>query len=236
MPLGIIVNACAIIIGGFIGSVFSKFVPQRVSKNLVLIFGLSSMVIGISLINKMHSLPGVVLSLILGTIIGELIDFEKKIERFSVWLEEKIIKITKNNKSEDKTRIEKIVSLLILFCTGSTGLLGSMTEALSGEHTVLFAKSILDFFTSAIFAISLGYIVISLCIPQFIVLMTIFLFTKFVAPDIDPNILGDFMACGGAIAIAIGFRLCEIKQIRVTNMIPSLILVFLVSWIWNMIF
>lgn len=236
MPLGIIVNACAIIIGGVIGSIFSKFIPERVSKNLILVFGLSSIVIGISLINKMNSLPGVILSMIIGTTIGEIIDFEKRIEKFSTWLEWKIIKITKENKNNDISRIEKIISLLILFCTGSTGLLGAMVEGLSGDHTVLFAKSILDLFTSLIFAVSLGYIVISLCIPQFIVLMTIFLITHFIAPTIDQQILGDFMACGGVIAIAVGLRLCEIKQMRVTNMIPSLIFVFLISWLWNMFF
>ena len=236
MPVGIITNASAILLGGVIGGLFGRFFPERIKTNLTFIFGVASMAIGINLIVKLESLPSVVLSVILGTFIGELIDLENLMEIFTVRVKVLIEKITGKNSSEDDMFIQKYVSLVVLFCTGSTGILGSMAEAMTGDHSILLAKAVLDVFTSAIFAASLGFLVAGIAVPQFLFFMLLYLLSGFILPLATPEMLNDFMACGGIIALATGFRICEMKYIRITNMLPALLLVMPISKLWSTFF
>ena len=236
MPIGIITNASAILLGGIIGGIFGKHFPERIRTNLTFIFGVASMAIGINLIVKLHSLPSIVLSVILGTFIGEMIDLEHWMEVFTVKIKLFIEKISGKNSSEDDMFIQKYVSLVVLFCTGSTGILGSMAEAMTGDHSILLAKAVLDIFTSAIFAASLGFLVAGIAVPQFLFFMALYLLSGFILPLTAPEALNDFMSCGGIIALATGFRICDMKYIRITNMLPSLLIVIPISKLWGMFF
>lgn len=236
MPIGIIANALAIAIGGFLGSIFGKHLPERIRVNLPFIFGLSSMAVGISMITKMQSLPGVILAVVLGTIIGEWIDLEQLLSRFTAKLKVFAEKFTRQNSTEDDLYIQKYVSLIVMFCTGATGILGSMTEAMTGDHSIMFVKAVLDFFTSGVFAASLGFLVSGICIPQFLFFMLLYFLSGLILPFTTPDMLGNFMACGGIIALATGIRLCEMKHIRISNMLPALLLIMPITWIWSLIF
>lgn len=234
LPIGIITNSLAIAAGGLLGASFSKTVPERISKNLIFGFGLASITLGISLIINLTSLPAVILAFLLGTAIGEWIDLEKWLESQTRKLESRVSRLSGRERPSEN--IHKLVSIIVLFCTGSTGLLGAMTEAMSGDPTILFTKAILDLFTAAIFAISLGFAVSALCIPQMLIFLLIFFVTRLFVPAVNPLILGDFMACGGIISMAIGLRLCEIRHVRITNMTPALLLVMPISWGWTQLF
>lgn len=236
MPIGIITNALVIIVGGFLGSVFGKRIPDRLRTHLPMIFGIASIAIGVSLVVKLHSLPAITLSLILGTTIGELLDLESKVEALSTKLKLFIEKITGKNPPGDEMYIQKFVTLLVLFCTGTSGILGSMTEGMTGDHSILFSKAIMDLFTSAIFAASLGYLVMIISIPQFITFMLLFFLSNLILPLTNPEMLQDFIACGGVIGMAAGFRICEIKLFRIINILPALLLALPISWLWSFLF
>lgn len=110
-----------------------------------------------------------------------------------------------------------------------------MESRLLGDHTLLFTKSLLDFFTSMIFATVLGSMVCWIALPQFVILSTIFLLSGLIAPYTSPEMLLDFSACGGMIMLATGIRISEIKKISIVNMLPSLLAVMPISFLFNAI-
>lgn len=239
MPVGVIVNAIAVIAGGFIGALLGERIPERLRTALPLTFGAASMGMGISLIVKLNSLPPVILALILGSAIGELCQIEKGI----TWCVSRIEKPMQRwfPKQPGTTLgkddfMEKFVGLAVLFCASGTGIFGALNEGMTGDYTVLLSKSFLDFCSSGIFATALGMIVITLAVPQFIILCALYLSASFIMPLVSPAQIADFTACGGIIMLVTGFRICGIKSFPVGNMLPALILVMPLSQLWGHFF
>ena len=97
---------------------------------------------------------------------------------------------------------------------------------------LLISKSILDFFTAAIFACNLGYVVSLVAIPQFIIFCCLFSLSAFIVPLTTPDMIADFKACGGFLMLATGFRMVKLKMFPIADMIPAMILVMPLSWFW----
>ncbi|HDI4959386.1 TPA: DUF554 family protein [Salmonella enterica] len=113
------------------------------------------------------------------------------------------------------------------------GIFGALTEGMTGDATILITKSILDFFTAAIFASALGYIIAVIFVPQLIVFAILFFAASFIMTLLNPLMIADFTACGGIIMLATGFRLCGIRSFPTANMLPALILVMPFSTCWQ---
>lgn len=236
MPVGIFVCSGSLLVGAIFGASLNRFIPEHLKKTLPLIAGLISISMGVFFLNKLVNLPPIALAVIVGTMIGSLAHIEKHIENAGVKLRGPIEKIfpTKGDagiNAEDFTN--QFIAVLILFCASGTGIFGALTEGMTGDATILFTKSILDFFTAAIFASALGYIIAVIFVPQLIVFVILFFAASFIMTMINPSMVADFTACGGIIMLATGFRLCGIRAFPTANMLPSLILVMPFSAVWQ---
>ncbi len=233
-PLGVVVNGAAVILGGLIGACFGHLIPERIKTSLGLIFGLASCSMGIATIMKMKILPAVIFAIIIGTAIGEWIYMEKGIAWGARKFEGPIGAIFPNTSNiEDRNEyMEKLISIIVLFAASGTGIYGALESGLTGDHTILFTKSILDFFTAAIFATTLGYIVAAVFIPQVAVTMSLFLLAGTIMPLTTPEMIADFSACGGILMFATGLRICGIKVFPIGNMIPAMVLVMPFHYAW----
>lgn len=152
--LGTIVNTVAVIIGSVIGLIFKKAIPQRLSDTVFKGLGLCTMFIGITGVfqDGVNTLV-VIMSVVIGAVIGEGVDLDRRINSLGKWLENKVSK----NKSGEKVSIAQgFVSASLLFCVGAMTIVGSLQSGLVGDHTTLFTKSILDFVAAIIFTSSLG--------------------------------------------------------------------------------
>lgn len=127
-------------------------------------------------------------------------------------------------------------TLLVLFCVSSLGIIGSMTEGITGNYQLLLIKSILDLFTALIFTLSLGPTVALIAIPQLLIQTSLFLMARMIMPYMDDISYGDFSACGGIILLAVGFRMAKIRNFPVVNFIPALFLVVPLSYLWRYFF
>lgn len=234
MPIGVIVNAISVFIGGVVGALLGNAIPERIRTTLPLIFGVASMSMGIVSMVKMKALPAVILAVILGTAFGELVKFEKGIEWGAGRVRTLIEKVlpSKNGMDNQKEFMEKFIGVLVLFCASGTGVFGALQSGMTGDHTILLTKSILDLFTAAIFATSLGYIVSIIFIPQFAVLITLFLGATAILPMTTPAMLADFTATGGVLMLATGLRISGIKSFPIANMLPAMIIVMPISYLW----
>ncbi|MFT3919088.1 DUF554 domain-containing protein [Cloacibacterium sp.] len=237
MPTGPLIDVFATLFGGILGAFLGNKIPERVRKALPLTFGAASMAMGIFTIIKMHTLPPVILSLILGSIIGELLMIEKGIGNLANKMRVPIQKMfpVKNAADEDKF-LEQFVSVLVLFSASGTGIFGALNEGITYNPTILISKGFLDFFTAAIFATALGMIVATTVIPQAIVLFGLFFLAKIVMPYTTPELIADFSACGGIIMFVTGLRICGIKSFPIANLLPALVLVMFISHYWGIIF
>ncbi|MDC0612480.1 DUF554 domain-containing protein [Vibrio sp.] len=232
--IGPFVNAASIILGGVIGTVAGSRFPKKMRERMPLVFGLTSMGLGIAMIMKVQLLPAMVLSMLIGTVIGEIFDLEEKIKKLAEGLKGFIEKaLPKPNASISQNEyIETFISVLILFCVSGTGVFGSMNEGVTGDPTLLIVKSFLDFFTAVIFAIRLGFPVASLAIPQTIVQMILYFSASAIMPLTNDVMIADFSAVGGLVMFATGFRICGLMQFPVANMLPALIIAMPISALW----
>jgi uncharacterized membrane protein YqgA involved in biofilm formation len=235
--IGPYVNGTALLIGsmvgGFIGPKFSK----DFRLHMPMVFGCTSIGISIAMIIKAKFLAPVALAVILGTIFGEIIHLENGIQRGVSYATKLINTSTKSAEDRDHQEfLDKFVPLTVLFCFSGMGIYGSLQEGMTGDPTLLIIKSILDIFTSLIFASTIGYSLGILVIPQFLVQSMLFCGAVLIVPYTSPEMLGDFSACGGIILLAIGLRICGIKNLPVANMIPALIIVMPLSWVWAVYF
>ncbi|MCE0492579.1 DUF554 domain-containing protein [Vibrio salinus] len=232
--IGPLINATAIILGGIIGTVGGTKVPQRIRERMPMVFGLTSMGLGIAMIMKVKLLPAVVLAMLIGTLIGEIFDLEEKIKSLAHFLKDFIERtLPKPNSSISQNEyIEAFISVLILFSVSGTGIFGSMNEGVTGDPTLLIVKSFLDFFTAIIFAIRLGFPVASLAIPQTIVQAVLYYSASSIMPLTNDVMIADFSAVGGLVMLATGFRICGILQFPVANMLPALIIAMPISALW----
>ncbi len=225
MPVGVICNVLAVALGGIIGAACGGKLSQEFKDKLNLIFGVCSMGIGIASIVLMQNMPAVVLALILGTIIGVTTHLGERIERGGA----KLARLVPSGSGDNAL----LVTAIVLFCASGTGIYGAIVSGMSGDHSILIAKSILDIFTAMIFACSLGRVTSLVAIPQAAIFLMLFFCAKLIFPLTTPAMVNDFKACSGFIMLATGLRIAKIKDFPIADMIPAMALVWLTSWAWT---
>lgn len=234
MPIGVIINTVAIFLGGIAGALLGDKLPEKYKEQLNLIFGLCSMGMGISSIVLMKYMPAVVFALIIGIIVGLVFKLGDKVYELCSKLQKVMIRIVpkKETNMSETEFLATLITVIVLFCSSGMGIYGSLSEGMTGDSSLLITKSILDFFTAAIFACNLGYIVSLIAVPQFVIFTTLFLSASFIVPLTTPDMIADFKACGGFLMVAAGFRILKLKMFPVVDMIPAMILIMPFSWFW----
>lgn len=226
--MGVLICILSVIIGTTCGLVIKRYFHRGISSNILYdTFGYGSLAIGIININKAQTLTVIILSIILGTCIGNLINIEDTIIKYSLKVLNRIhnIKIDKNDLS----------LIIMIFCFSGSGIFGALSEGMAGNSEILIAKSIMDIFTAFIFAISLGSILYLIIIPESFILVILLIIGKLVAPILTYEMIQDFMAVGGLVTLIIGLKILKIRSTKILNLIPSLIIVFPLSWFINLL-
>ncbi|MCP1661101.1 DUF554 domain-containing protein [Neisseria perflava] len=233
MPIGPLVDSGSVVIGGLIGAFMGNKLPERVRASLNPLFGLTSLGLGVMMIPGVKYYAAVVFAAVFGLAIGEWFYLEKGVNKAAAstkTLVEKYLPAAKGLPPDEF--LEKFVAIVVLFCASGTGIFGSMNEGMTGDPSILYIKTILDLFTAAIFAITLGYAVAAIAIPQVIIQLVLFFLATLIVPLTTPEMRADFAAAGGLIMLATGLRIMGIKSFPVANMLPSLLLIMPVSHLW----
>jgi len=219
--LGPIVNSITIIICALLGRFVLKGLPKRFVDITNKALGLSVFFIGISGSLQNQRIILLILSLVLGSALGELIDIDKQMNRIGKWAEN-AMGFGEGNFSKG------FVTASVIFCTGSMAVIGGMNSGLQGNHDMLYAKSILDGVFSIMFASSLGIGVAFSSIPVFLYEGAIALCSGMVKDLMTPEIITEMSAVGSLIIAAIGINfILDKPQIKVANMIPAMFLPWL---------
>ena len=235
MPVGVITNVLSVALGGIVGTLFGGKLSTRFKENLTLIFSVCALGMGVSSIMLMKNMTAVILAVVVGTAVGLAFHIGDWITKGGQMLQKPISKIFVNQKLEcgQEEFFSMVVTVIVLFCTSGTGIYGCIDSGMTGDHTILISKSILDFFTALIFACNLGAVVSVIAVPQLFIFLAMYLAAGLIYPMTTPDMIADFKACGGFLLLATGFRMMKVKEFPIADMIPAMILIMPVSWIWS---
>lgn len=233
---GTIVNAVGVIIGGILGILIGKGIPEKLSSRLMQVLGLCTLLIGVTGVVPEKTFNNgdvfsqnillIILSMVIGTLIGELLDLDGKVDRLGKWVEVKF-------KSKDKkvSVAEGFVTASLLFCVGAMSIVGSIEGGLTGEHTTIYAKTLLDFIAAIVFASSLGIGVIFSAAFVFTYQGAIALIAHFAGNFLSNYMISQMSFVGNLVIIALALNMMNITKFKVMNMIPAIFLPILLCLI-----
>ena len=213
--LGTIVNTLAIIAGSLLGIVFRGGIPNKYQVTIMQAISLAVILIGLKMAFKTDAILLVIFSLVIGSLFGEFLKIEDRLENLGKRLE------TKFAKGGNGIAKGFVVASLV-YCVGSMAIVGSMESGLTGNHQTLFAKSALDGLSSIIFASTFGIGVLFSSISVFVYQGILTLTSTLMKPFLIAPVINQMSGVGGLLIMAIGFNLLEIKIIRVGNMLPAI--------------
>ncbi len=235
MPgLGTLANVLAIISGGIIGVLFGKKIPQRVQETIQTGNAVAVLFIGIGgtlqhmlvLKNGTFATAGtmmMIFSMAIGGVIGEWLNIDRRMKQFGVWLKEK------TGNAKDSQFVDGFVVSSLTVCIGAMAIVGSIQDGIHGDHSVLFAKAILDMIIVMVFATTKGKGCIFSAIPVGILQGSVTLLARLISPYITDAAMSNLSYVGSILIFCVGLNLLFDRKIRVANMLPALI----VAAVWR---
>ncbi|MBU0278673.1 MULTISPECIES: DUF554 domain-containing protein [unclassified Gemella] len=230
--IGTLVNTLAIITGGVLGLFLKNGIPDRIKNSILKIMGLSVLLMGLigfleniffidNSIIKSKSTMVITIALVLGVIVGEVIDIEKYFEKFGFYLKSKV------SSKGDNNFVEGFVTTSLIFCIGAMGILGSIADGINHDPSILYNKAMLDGITSMIFASMLGFGVIFSALAVFCYQGTITLLSFFIADYFTQDIMVGISTLGSIMIFCLGSNMLFKTNVKVGNMLPALLVAIL---------
>lgn len=232
---GTIVNALAISLGSILGILFHKKINQDIAASLFKVVGLTVIYLGISGLMVVEDSMIIILSMALGTLLGEVLNIEKKLEHFSGKVETFV-----NQYYTGKIK-DGFLTASLLFCIGSMAILGPIESTLSNNHATLYAKSILDGITSVIFASSMGLGVMFSAFSVLAYQGAISLLASGIRPLVVaiPETIPMISGVGSLMIMGLGINMVFNLKLKISNMLPSILVPILYALgllLWQKIF
>lgn len=238
--LGTLINILAIIIGAVLGVVLKKGIPERFKNTIMQAIGLAVVIVGLSgALQGIYSvtgdkldrnyITGMILSLVIGSLLGEIIKIEDKLDKLGEWFQKRFSK-------GESTFAKGFVTASLVYCVGAMAIVGSLEDGLYGKIDILLAKSMLDGISAIVFAATLGPGVAFSALSVLVYQGAITLAAGALKPVLTDAVVAQMSMVGGVLIMAIGFNILEIKKFRVGNMLPSIFMPLLYALIYGLIF
>ena len=226
--LGTIINTAAVIVAGLLGMMLKNGIKPGVHNILMQACGVSTIFIGASgVISKMLLVTDgkiettgtmlLIFSLVIGSFLGELLKIEDRMDS----LGEKIKQMVK--KQNDTMFVDGFVNVSLIICVGAMAIVGSMQDGISGDYSMLAAKSVLDFVIVMVFASTHGIGSVFSAIPLFVYQGAITVIAAIFGSFVSDGIINDLSLVGSALIFCVGINLCFGKKIKDGNMLPALV-------------
>lgn len=226
--IGVIVNTVSVLIGGVIGLLFKKGIPNRIIDSVMRIMGAVVLSMGIRGIFKGENSMVLLVSIVLGTIVGELIDIDTRITKLGKRIETKI-----GTGASGFT--QGFVTATLLFCVGAMAIVGSIQAGTAGDNSTLFAKSVLDGVSAVMLAATLGVGVLASAACVLILEGGIALLVGFLAPVLNSVMIAEMTCVGSLMIIVLGLNIMDITDYKVANCLPALVFAPFITELFSMI-
>ncbi len=216
---GVFANVGTVVIGSLIGIVFKKAIPKSLADIIMQGLGLCTLFIGVQGALKGQNTLMLILSVVIGTIIGTLLKLDDGLSRLGGAIEKKFSK----GEHKGPSLAQGFVTSSLVFCVGAMTIVGSLNAGLHGDNTMLYTKAMLDLVSSCVFASTLGF---GVTLSAFFVLVfqgALVLLAGVAAPLFSGDVLINEMTCAGSILIiGIGLNLLGVTKIKIMNMLPAM--------------
>lgn len=235
MLLGSLVNAAAILAGSAVGLLLRFFlrrssrrsasangIGDRLQKTVMQGLALCTMYIGVSGALKGQNTLIAILSVVIGAVIGELLDLDRAMNRAGEWVQNRLTHPGSEN--ANSTVAEGFVTASLLFVVGAMAIVGSLNSGLFGDHSMLFAKSLLDGISSVVFSVSFGIGVPLSAAAVFCYQAIITLAASSLAPLLSDAVVAEMTCVGSLLIVAISLNILGITKIKVMNFVPAIFL------------
>ena len=226
--LGTLVNAAVIIVGGAAGLVLKRVLSTKITDTITHAIGLAVIIVGISgtLSNAFYIADGrihtqftllMIISLAVGSLIGELINIEARLDSFAKFCEKKF-----TPKDDSSTFSKGFITATLIFCVGAMAIVGSIEDGINQNADILFAKSALDAVVAMVLASVLGFGVLFSAAVVLLYQGAITLFAAYIAPFLGAELISQMSLVGSVLIIGIGLNMLKITNIRLGNMLPAI--------------
>lgn len=216
--LGTFINVGTVAAGSLIGMALGHRLPKKITAIVFQALGIFTLFIGVQMGFKTGNPLILVLSLILGGILGEMLELDERTEKLAGRFQ------SKKKKDGDQRFTNGLVTAFMIFCIGSLTILGCLEEGLTGKRDLLITKSLMDFFSSMALASAFGRGVLFSVIPLLIYQGGLTLGAESLNDVLSLAMQNEMVAVGGLMLIGLGLVILEIKKIRVINFIPALVI------------
>jgi len=213
--LGSAVNGIAIVIGGLIGLFAGKLLPERIRTALVPTMSLVTIGIAVPGMMNTANLLIPILSMVIGTFIGELIDIDGALQKLSNALQSKF---------KGSSVAEGFFTCSLVFAVGAVAVMGALDSGLKGDHSLLYAKALMDGTAAIAFAAALGLGVVFSSVTVFVVEGGIALLAGLVADLLSTAVINEISFVGSLLIVGISLNMMGATKLRILNMVPALVL------------
>ncbi|MDI9370454.1 MAG: DUF554 domain-containing protein [Synergistaceae bacterium] len=219
---GALLNAAAIIVGGLAGLILHSRLSDRYVEITFQGLGLFTLMLGFQMALKTQSAIIMVFSIVGGSLMGEWMDLESRLDDLAEWTKRRI-------RSKNERFTEGFVAASLLFCVGSMAILGAIEEGTGGFPQLYITKSFMDLMAAAAMGASLGVGVVFSALPVLLYEGTLTLLAEAAQRLMSPQAVDEITAIGGLMMLGIGFGILGIKKMRVVNMLPALAVTLLLT-------
>lgn len=233
LMLATFINVVLVLIGGTVGLIFKNKINDNFSKAIVTALALCVLVIGVQSAITTTNMTIAIISMVIGTAIGEALKIEDRIYGCGEKLKEKF------GGKDSSTFTDGFLSASLLFCVGSMAVMGSMEAGINGDYSIIISKSIIDGVTAISLAATLGVGVLFSSLFVLVYQGGITLIAMYAGKFMTPLMINEMSAIGGILIIALAINMLGIKKIRAGNMLPAIFIPLiyypLYDWIINIL-
>ena len=215
--VGTAINVVAVLVGGGIGTFIGTRLSERMRETAMHAIGLVTLLVGVQSFLRFDNALVPLVSVILGLIVGEAINIDGILKRFGDYLQERL--------SKGESPVSRaFVTTSLVFCVGPLTILGSLEDGLTGDYSLLVLKSALDLVASLSFASVLGWGVLLSAGTVLLVQGTLTLSAGLLEGAVTEQMIAAMTSTGGVLVLGLGLVLLELKEVRVANMLPALVI------------
>ncbi|MHA4989091.1 DUF554 domain-containing protein [Cetobacterium somerae] len=229
--LGVIVNTLAVVIGSFVGLIFKSRISEKFTKSIMTGIGLCTLSIGVSGTLKGENPLILIGSIILGIILGETVDLDKKLQNIGEYFEGRV----KGEESSKTSVTQGFVTGSLLFCIGAMTIVGSLNAGLTGDNQMLYTKSFLDLISSIMLSATLGIGVLFSSIFVFVFQGLLVVLAQYLEPILTQNTISEITSVGSLMIIALGLNIMGVTKIKVANYLPAILIVPILTFLGRII-
>lgn len=221
--MGTVVNVAAIAGGSLLGLLVGRGIKEKYQETVIYGLDLCVIVLGIQMALQGQHILLTIISLVVGSILGEALGIEEKLEQVGTLLAEKFQKSRKKGDAGTDAFVEGFLNASLLYCVGAMAIVGSIQDGLSGDPTTLYTKALIDGLSGIIYASNFGVGVLFSALSVGVYQGILTALAGFLGPWMSQLVVQEVAACGGLMILGIGINMTKLLKIRVGNMLPGLL-------------